>query len=78
MPIAMSAIGITSIQFCKNVYGNPGPFFLGKPLIKAQELEALLRLISSAERWSGNPEPTNMRHPNGWGATETGIKLAAP
>src|SRR5216683_2438175 len=31
--------------------------------------------VSSAERWSGNPEPTNMRLPNGWGATETGVYM---
>src|ERR1700692_875101 len=34
-----------------------------------------LASVSSAERWSGNPEPTNMRLPNGWGATETGVYM---
>src|SRR6266702_5687836 len=28
-----------------------------------------LASVSSAERWSGNPEPTNIWLPNGWGAT---------
>src|ERR1700681_1615892 len=34
-----------------------------------------LASVSSAERWSGVPEPTNMRLPNGWGATETGVYM---
>jgi hypothetical protein len=78
-PNASHATGVNSTQFCQNMYGKPGALFSVNRLLDAEaEGEASLASVSSAERWSGIPEPTNMRLPNGWGATETGATLDDP
>src|ERR1700724_916742 len=62
-------------QFRKKTYGEPGALFSVNRLSDAEAQIGSLASVSSAERWSGNPEPTNMRLPNGWGATETGVHM---
>src|SRR5260370_40180944 len=56
-------------QFRKKTYGKSGALFSVNRLSDAEAQIGSLASVSSAERWSGNPEPTNMRLPNGWGAT---------
>src|SRR5580704_13480732 len=56
-------------QFQKETYGKPGALFSVNRLSDAEAQIGSLASVSSAERWSGNPEPTNMRPPIGWGAT---------
>src|SRR5260370_34329774 len=56
-------------QFRKKTYGKPGALFSVNRLSDAEAQIGSLASVSSAERWSGNPEPTNMRLPNGWVAT---------
>jgi hypothetical protein len=70
-PNARTATGINSNTLSKNVYGKPGALFSDNRLIDAEALQGSLASVSSAERWSGDPEPTNMRLPNGWRVTET-------
>src|ERR1700738_825 len=65
-------------QFRKKTYGKPGALFSVNRLSDAEAQKGSLASVSSAERWSGNPEPTNMRLPNGWGATETGVYMHYP
>jgi hypothetical protein len=74
-PSASHAPGITSTQFCQNVYGKPGALFSVNRLSDAEAPLGSLASVSSAERWSGIPEPTNMRFPNGWETTETGAYM---
>src|SRR3979490_1059869 len=62
-------------QFRKKQYGKPGALFSVNRLSDTEAQKGSLASVSSAERWSGNPEPTNMRLPNGWGATETGVYM---
>src|SRR5713226_2442990 len=62
-------------QFRKKTYGKPGALFSVNRLSDAEAQKGSLASVSSAERWSGNPDPTNMRLPNGWGATETGVYM---
>src|ERR1700738_4374517 len=62
-------------QFPKKTYGKPGALFSVNRLSDAEAQMGSLASVSSAERWSGVPEPTNMRLPNGWGATETGVYM---
>src|SRR6202051_1067180 len=62
-------------QFPKKTYGKPGALFSVNRLSDAEAQKGSLASVSSAERWSGNPEPTNMRLPNGWGARETGVYM---
>jgi hypothetical protein len=78
IPNASHATGINSTQFCQNVYGKPGALFSVKLEDAEAQATGSIASISSAERWSGIPDPTNMRLPNGWGATETGVALDAP
>ena len=78
-PSAKHATGIKSIQFCQNVYGKPGALFSVNRLFRRRSLsEGSRAAFSSAERWSGNPEPTKLRLPNAWEATETGVDGAHP
>src|SRR6267378_4428751 len=56
-------------QFPKKTYGEPGALFSVNRLSDAEAQLGSLASVSSAERWSGDPEPTNMRLPIGWGAT---------
>src|SRR5260370_38583368 len=51
-------------QFRKKTYGEPGALFSVNRLSDAEAQIGSLASVSSAERWSGNPEPTNMRLPN--------------
>jgi hypothetical protein len=79
-PSASHATGISSTQFCQNPIPKknirkPGALFSVNRLSDAEAHMGSLASVSSAERWSGNPEPTNMRLPNGWGATETGVYM---
>jgi hypothetical protein len=74
-PGAIRATGIKTTHMCQNVYGKPGALFSVNRL-KVQEPGEALASVSSAERWSGIPEPTNMRRSLSAGdATETGVSL---
>jgi hypothetical protein len=71
-PNAKYATGINSTTLSQNVYGKPGALFSVNRLSNAEAPQGSLASVSSAERWSGNPEPTNMRRSlNIGGATET-------
>ena len=72
-PSAMNATGAMINTYCQNVYGKPGALFSVNRLSDTEAPQGSLASVSSAERWSGIPEPTNMRLPNGWGAAETGV-----
>src|SRR5258708_37674858 len=72
---ASHATGISSTQFCQNPIHKKIMRQAPRPCSRLTACQTpklkrgSLASVSSAERWSGNPEPTNMRLPNGWGAT---------
>jgi hypothetical protein len=73
------ATGINSTTLSQNVYGKPGALFSVNRLSDALAQDLSFRAsVSSAERWSGVPEPTNMRLPNGWGTTGNRCLYASP
>jgi hypothetical protein len=67
-PSASHATGISSTQFCQNVYVKPGALFSVNRLSDAEAQMGSSASVSSAERWSGNPDPTNMRRSHRMGA----------
>src|SRR5271154_6710463 len=63
-------------QFRKKTYGKPGALFSVNRLPDAEAQQGSLASVSSAERWSGDPEPTNMRRSlKDGGATETCVYM---
>src|SRR5271168_1969574 len=78
-PNATYAAGINSITLSQNVYSKPAASFSVNRLSAASAQDLSLRAsVSCAERWSGVPEPTNMRLPNGWGTTGNLCLYASP
>src|ERR1700679_108149 len=63
-------------QFPIKTYGKPAALFSVNRLSDAEaQSQGSRAFVSSAERWSGNPEPTNMRRPRRTGSPPKPVSM---
>src|SRR5580692_3258593 len=62
-------------QFQIKTYGKPAALFSINRLSDAEAQSGSRAFVSSAERWSGNPEPTNMRRPRRTGSPPKPVSM---